>query len=233
MTNIARLYILQQIDSKLTSNANRVIEIRKTIADTRGIDAIISECKDLEKNLNDAKKNNVVIQGEIDVVISKKDAAEKRLYSGLVSNPKELTDLENQGIALNRRVEVLEDKKLEIMILEEDAEEIYLNKKKFMLSEVEARNVLIGSLDNELNDLKVDESKLLAERDVAVNGLESELIEKYEKARRRFNGIAVSLVNEGVCAACGLMVSTARIQDARSGDKLGTCDGCNRFLYVK
>ncbi len=48
---------------------------------------------------------------------------EKRLYSGNVTNPKELADLQQKIEALGRRNAVLEDEILEAMIMIEDAQE--------------------------------------------------------------------------------------------------------------
>ena len=75
--------------------------------------------------------------------------------------------------------------------------------------------------------------KLQGEREVALNSIPEELVNSYEVARSKYRGIAVVLIDDGMCSGCGLGVSTGHIQAARSGDSMVTCDNCHRFLYVK
>ena len=69
-----------------------------------------------------ARRTHHLIQEEIDTVDRKRISGEKRLYSGTVTNTKELQDLQDEGVALKRRIVALEDRQLEAMIAQEDAE---------------------------------------------------------------------------------------------------------------
>ena len=232
MSGIAGIYMLQQIDSKINRSNERIDQIDVVLADKQDVIIATKAFDKATDAMEIAVKKHAVIQGEIDIVTSKYEHGEKRLYSGVVTNPKELKDLQNQGDALTRRIVELEDKKLEAMIAEEDCNE--------MLHEATIhRDITIDkrAVENELNlerdDLLSRIGGAKAEREVSLNTIGEDLLRKYDSARAKYRGIAVVLVKDGICSGCGLRVSTARAQAARGGDTIVNCDNCNRFLYGK
>ena len=123
MRSVAGIYILQQIDTKIDRCRKRINEITSTLDDNRAVADAAKNVDRATESMQTAAKEHGGIQGEIDIVTSKHENGEKRLYSGTVTNPKELKDLQDQGEALSRRIAELEDAKLEAMIMEEDCKE--------------------------------------------------------------------------------------------------------------
>ena len=120
MNSVAGIYILQQVDTKIDRCRKRMAEIQSTLDDNR---AVVEAARNVEVAtglMESAIRDHAGIQGEIDIVASKHENGEKRLYSGTVTNPKERKDLQDQGEALVRRISDLEDAKLHAMIVEED-----------------------------------------------------------------------------------------------------------------
>ena len=233
MNSVAGIYILQQVDTKIDRCKKRMAEIQSTLDDNR---AVVEAARNVEVAtglMESAIRDHAGIQGEIDIVASKHENGEKRLYSGIVTNPKELKDLQDQGEALVRRISDLEDAKLDAMIVEEDCKERLEVSSRNHDEALHERKLLESELDTERNVILDNIESLEGEREVALNSIPEDLVNSYEVARSKYRGIGVVLVDDGVCSGCGLGVSTGHIQAARSGHTIVTCDNCNRFLYVK
>ncbi len=233
MSGIASMYILQQIDDKIAYSRARVSDINDIISDSTEVDRVTEEYLVAKSDVVKIRRESDILQGEIDVLTSKKSDCENRLYSGLVSNPKELRDLETQGVSLASRITELENKKIDLMISEEEKEKLEENCKLAMDDVIRSKEQLVFELNEELNVLKDGMLAYDAERDVALNSVDDVYLREYEGKKSKVGGTAVVLVVDGVCKGCGLMVATSNVQDARSGTKLVACDGCSRFLYVK
>lgn len=233
MSAVASIYILQQVDTKIYRSNERIQEIVIIIADKHVVENAVEKVDIAKEAMRATSQKLTVIQGEIDIVTSKHESGEKRLYSGTVTNPKELKDLQDQGAALTRRINELEDNKLETMIIEEDRQETLEETVRRYDTVVDQRKRLENQLRLEHESLATVISTLTVEREVALNSVPKEVLANYDYARSKYRGVAVVLVSNGMCSGCGLRVSTALVQAARGGENMAKCDNCNRFLYVK
>ena len=233
MSSVAGIYILQQVDTKIDRSKKRIAEINSVLDDNSAVVEALRQLQEASDLMDSATKKHAGVQGEIDIVSSKYENGEKRLYSGTVTNPKELKDLQDQGESLVRRIAELEDAKLEAMIVEEDCKEGLEGANRNHEVALHERKVLEREMDSESMTILDDIERLEGEREVALNSIPDELIDRYELARSKYRGLAVALVDNGMCSGCGLGVSTGHVQAARSGSRIVTCDNCNRFLYVK
>ena len=233
MSAVASIYILQQIDTKIYRSNERIQQIVTIIADKHVVEDAVARVDVAKEAMLILSKRLTVIQGEIDIVTNKYDSGEMRLYSGTVTNPKELKDLQDQGAALTRRRNELEDNKLEAMIAEEDCKETLEETIRQYDTVVDQSKKLEDELKLEHESLASVISTLTVEREVALNSVQKEVLVNYDYARSKYRGVAVVLVSNGMCSGCGLRVSTALVQAARGGKNMVKCDNCNRFLYVK
>jgi uncharacterized protein len=157
---------------------------------------------------------------------------DKTLYGGGVRIPKELQDLQEEAASLRRYLSVLEERQLQTMMQSEDGEK--------SVSDAQSRR-------EELERLRAEvESKLRAEqsarrgtletlgiqRDAALSEISPEDLEKYSSVRRAKRGLAVTRMEGGSCAACGVAPSTSRVDSARSGQDIIQCGNCGRILYL-
>lgn len=233
MNTAATLYILQQIDTRLDRHEQRLSELDTSIGDDSVVRAARAAFESVEAESQTARRAHHFIQEEIDMVNRKRIAGEKRLYSGTVTNPKELQDLQDEGAALERRIAVLEERQLEAMIAQDDAE----------MAEGRARDELEGvrtdwmqeqaALSDENDERVAESTRLKDERDAALTGVSAATKQSYDAVRYHKGGVAVALLKDNICTACGMAPSAARIQHARSGSELVKCGNCARIIYVK
>jgi predicted nucleic acid-binding Zn-ribbon protein len=168
---------------------------------------------------------------EIGGVSAKLKQNQNRLYGGKVRNPKELSNLQEEAAALNRRMAELEDDQLELMIEIEEAE-AELAERGARLRQIEATwredqaALKIEKEELELRLLELEEERAAKRADIGA----SELAD-YDDLRRRFGGTAVVLLKRGTCQACGVGVPTGVAREVERGEGMYYCPVCSRLLF--
>ncbi len=231
MSQPFQLYNLQKVDSQLDLSKNRIKEIDITIKDDTGL-------RDAETKFNTATSNKDLAQRElkrseeeVETQQTKIDNNQKTLYSGTVSNTKELEDLQNEAAALKRYLNTLEERQLEKMIAFEDFENLYSQSQEY-LETVKTKQIQTNSLlSGERSTLITTIEKLETDRLIAAEVIESENLKIYNKLREKKRGRAVAKVKDSICAACGSLLTAAQAQEARSPTIITCCNSCGRVLY--
>jgi hypothetical protein len=233
MNSAATLYILQQIDTRLDRHKQRLSELDAAIGDDSVVRGARAALDIVEAESQAARRTHHLIQEEIDMVNRKRITGEKRLYSGTVTNTKELQDLQDEGAALKRRIVALEDRQLEAMIAQDDAE-IAAGRARDDLERVRTEWLQEqADLSVENEDCVAESTRLKDERDAALIGVSAADKHSYDAVRSHKGGVAVALLKDNICTACGMAPSAARVQHARSGSELVKCGNCARIIYVK
>ncbi len=234
MNAAVKLYLLQQIDTGLERHEQRLRELDAALCDDTVVRQAAGGVEGAETESQAAQRAHQLIQDEIDMVTRKRAGGEKRLYSGSVMNPKELQELQDEGDALGRRITVLEERQLVAMIGQDDAEGAEASAhdalERVRIEWTQEQAVLSA----EKVERERDRARLRDERETALIGVSDAEKHSYEAVRRqKRGGVAVALLKDNICTACGMTPSAARIQQARSGSELVKCGNCARVIYVK
>ena len=232
MNKTFKLYRLQQLDRKLDQDRSRLNEIEKILNDHSALQRAENEHDQAAEGLDRADKALRQEEENVKAQRLKIEQTEATLYSGKVRNPKELQDLQNESAALKRYLAVLEDRQLEQMIAQEEAQA----KKNAAAGRLDEEHTRSESLHEDLHKeqaaLLEDVKRLEAERDAATSSIPQDDRSLYEKLRQRRGGIAVALVTETYCSACGSTLSSGLLHAARSPNQITRCDTCERILYA-
>jgi len=226
------LYRLQLVDSRTDAIRTRSDEIHRILENDEALrqaKALVAETEDVHES---ALKNLKGAEGEVKRQRLKIEQTEANLYSGTVKNPKELQDLQNEAASLKRYLETLEERQLEAMLEEEDAEaanQAALDELEKVQARLAQQNM---ALTTELAGLNKELERLDAERQAALNPLDASLLATYENLRQQRNGVAVAEVSEGACAACGTTLTPSQNQSARSASQIYNCPSCGRILFA-
>jgi len=232
MSQAFKLYRLQQVDTQLDKAHHRLTEIELDLQEDAAL-RIAQENANIAAIAQEAahkqlKHAEVDVQGQ-QIKIEQNQA---RLYSGKVTNPKELQDLQQEAEALRRYLTELEDLQLEKMIAYEEASQQQEHASQSLetaSADVAAKN---GDLRNEKNRLTVEVERLVEERTATLDGITAEEIDIYEELRKQRAGLAIAKVDKMICSACGTTLSQALAQAARSPAELSRCSTCKRILYA-
>lgn len=233
MSQPLQLFNLQKIDTKLDTARKRLKEIETTLNDDATVVKAQKETDAAEEVYKIANKELKRAEEEVQSQQEKIEKNQKIMYSGSVTNPKELEDLQNEAEALNRFLAVLEDRQLEKMIINEETEATLQHKQanlETVIAQAAQDNVALAKDQKGILE-KVDGFE--NDRELAVSSIDPEDLNTYSKLREKHRGIAVAEVKDKSCSACGGTLSASQAQIARSPNKITHCENCRRILYSK
>ena len=231
MSRASGLHRLQLIDLEADRLRHRNQQIQLLLSDSAKVEELRSA---LTRSQEASQSAAATVRNSHNLVKDQRHKlkeTEQKLYGGLVRDPKELQDLQAEAESLKRHLDTLEDRYLEAMLSQDQAEADELGLQQALaLLESDQSNFRIelqaeqGQISQRLGDLE-------AEREAARVSVSEEDLTTYDKLRSRLKGVAVALLEEASCGACGLRVSASAEQAVRSAAELVFCGQCGRVLY--
>jgi len=231
MSAALSLYRLQQVDSQIDHIQLRLKAIRQILENDVELRAANEQSATADNQLKEAERLLKQSEQEVEKQRIKLQQTESSLYSGAVHNPKELQDLQKDVVSLKRHLETLEERELEAMILVETAEKDSQNAKASLAQVTASRGDQFRHLTVEADSLNKELERFSSERGAVIQDLAAQAIREYEQLRKQRRGIAVTIVSDSACAACGTTLTPSQQQSARSTSQLFHCPSCGRILY--
>ncbi len=232
MSRISNIYRLQEIDLEIESSQKRIEEIDHILGQDEAVLQAQAILTQRDGELTEARSTNLSADHAVASQREKIDQTEKALYSGSVTNPKELQDLQMEAESLRRHLATLEDRYLEAMVKLESAEEAQLEATETLDVIQQRRARQQSDLTNEKETLIDNLARLDEERQAAVVDVTTEDSALYNELRQRLAGKALALLQDGVCSACGVELARSRQQEVSSGSEVVRCSQCSRILYA-
>jgi len=233
MSRASGLHRLQAMDLAADRLRQRQHEIEVQLSDSAELDRMQS---DLAAASEAARAAGAVVRSAHHVVQDQRHKlkeAEQALYGGRVHSPKELTELQAEADSLKRHLDTLEDRYLEAMLSQDQAAATERQSQLSVESVMANRSNQHAALHAELGQIRDRLSDFEVEREAALVSVSADDRATYERLRSRpgLGGIAVALLEEASCGACGLRVSASTEQLVRGGAELIICGQCGRVLY--
>jgi len=196
---------------------------RRALADWR--DQVAQAHRDLVRRQH-------LLEDEINQVTERAATHEANLYSGSVTNPRELQALQDDIDSLKRRQRALEDDDLELMEalepLTADLAEIDQAANGLEAAATELRS----ALDAAATDIDAELAAVGAQRDEAAGAIDPAVVADYEALRDQYGGIAIARLDNGTCGGCHLALSAMELDRIRrlAPDERAACEECGRLL---
>jgi len=225
------LYRLQQVDSQIDQAQARLRTIHETLENDLTLRAAMDAFSAAEAFHKEASYALKECEAEVEKQSIKIKQSEASLYGGSVRNPKELQDLQMDVASLKKHLVTLEERELEAMMQIEDAEEKLQTAKvklQSVKSNLKSQNI---DLTNESDVLTKELERLESEHNAVNSNIDEKSIKIYNKLRQQKRGVAVSLMSEEACSACGTIFTASQQQNARSTSQLFYCPTCGRIIY--
>jgi predicted nucleic acid-binding Zn-ribbon protein len=232
MAQAEKLYQLQALDWQLEADQKRTQEIEADLGETEtllqarsNLQATQAECRRWATQTRDLELDLGSVNNEI-------KSTEGRLYSGRVTNPKELNDLQQKAAALKRHRQTLEDELLETMVQGEEAQD-ELESRQASLEQIEQDwQMSQASLKQELADLKEHIAKNETERLAMRQAIPDADLQIYDEVRERKGTVAVAQLKDGVCGFCAVSPSSQHLKHLRRAESIMFCANCGRILFM-
>jgi predicted nucleic acid-binding Zn-ribbon protein len=172
------------------------------------------------------------LEAEVTAGRSRLEAIERRMYSGEVGAARDLQAMAEEVDGLRGRISRLEDLILEVMEEREPVESL--------VGQLSAELAAVADRQAHIEvDLHAAESELAAEeaehagrrRELAAT-VPADLLERYERLRKRLGGVGVARLVSGSCGGCHLTLPATELDRLRKAapDAVVTCEQCGRIL---
>ncbi len=230
MKTVTLLAELQNLDMRIDENAVVRADLEKKLADDAEVAAAIAARQVSEQRTADLKAQLRALELETQSVAEHVKQLSERLYSGRITNAKELAGLNQDEKMLQRHQSTLEDQELELMEQIEAAERDARAKRKEWEDaaaryEAQSRQARAALAETERAD-----RELMRRREALRAQLAVDALAVYDELRRTKKGRAVAPIKGTSCAACGFAVPSGLISRANLGDELVFCTNCGRIL---
>lgn len=173
------------------------------------------------------------LEDEVASAGAKATEIDKRMYSGTISSPRDLQNMQGEIDQLRRHQRNLEDRELELMerqeALEEEVGELERRRDTATSTATAARAALAeqeAAIDAEL----VVEA---GARAAAASALPDDLLALYDRCRERARGVGAARLVGHTCQGCRLTIPATevdRIRHAGPDARVAHCDNCGAIL---
>jgi len=231
MSRSETLYQLQRYDSGIDQAVKRIQAIDSILSDTTEFDKALN--KQEEHKIFLAEKHKILKSTEHTVTIQNQKITQNqnKLYSGAVTNPKDLEDLQLESDSLHKYLSVLEERQIEAMLESDQAQEICDLSSSLVEEISQKKQTERELLSTEKSAIESKISSFQSYRETLLANAEIPDMSIYENLRKSSGGIAVTLMQNSSCSACGSNIPSAVEQEARSPKKLSFCPACKRILH--
>ena len=233
--DLQRLLEVQRHDSAI----GRLTQRKESLPEGRRLADMKAQLEELQADLEIAQKQAQEIgrehdrlEGEIEMLDQKIAREEQRLFSGGVSNPKELGSLQAEVAMLKKKRGDLEDALLEVMVQKEDAtatEERLGTERAQLSKEAETLGGTVAELNREI-DAELDAHT--KERAELASSLPGDLLGLYDQLRATKGGVGAAALRDGTCEGCHTQLPAREVERLKAEGGLQRCDNCRRILVV-
>ena len=230
--NIAEMITLQEVDGRLDTIKKRLKEVEALLGRPPFLDALRGEVDAQKGLLKEATGDRKEKEVEAEASRLKITAEEEKLYSGAITESRELRSLQEEIFALRRGLKAQEESGLAQLEREE--------------LDREARDYLVRLLKRVEADWSERESELETQRRELVEQSDSIDVEAGEQRasmkegdlavyddHRSRNPLVVAVAEGGVCGACRLTLPTMMLTRARRGAEVVNCPACGRIVFLR
>lgn len=181
---------------------------------------------------SDTAREQAKAEADVDQVRKRAARDQERLDSGLVTNPKDLSNLQSEIASLARRQDDLETVVLEVMERQEAAE-ARTAELTASVTALEAKEAeLTGRRDASLAGIGTEEEGIRKQREQIAADVPADLLKLYDKLREQQGGIGAARLYQRRCEGCRLELNITEVNEVRAAaaDEVVRCENCRRIL---
>ncbi|MDQ3963012.1 MAG: C4-type zinc ribbon domain-containing protein [Actinomycetota bacterium] len=234
-TDLQRLLDLQAEDSAI----KRLDEQRSALPEAQRVAEVKEQLDELTSDVALAESRSKTIhldydrfEGEIEIIDAKIAKEEQRLFSGAVSNPKELGALQAEVEMLKRKKGDLEDQLLEVMEQREQALSTHERLRSEQAEMSSESDRLSKEVEMITHDIEAQLASHNAKRTEIATEIPDDILNLYDEIRAAKGGIGAAALEAGTCQGCHTQLANKEVERLKSEGGLQRCDNCRRILVV-
>lgn len=186
--------------------------------------------KEVEKQKLAIEAKIKKVEQEIAAVNERISREEKKLFSGTITNPKELNAIQKELDSFKNRNDGFETQELELLqeldTVNEQFDKISEKHKESSDDKEKKQKAYeqkLAGLENDLQELRTKA------RDIK-QVIDPMLLFKYEQLSEQKGGIGAAFYKDGTCSGCHIALPRDEAAKFLEKDDLGKCSNCKRIL---
>jgi uncharacterized protein len=224
------LFQLQEIDLQIEAREKAIQKMTADLGESQLLRDTRASLTTERKRLHELTSEQRDLELQAEDLSGKIKSSEKDLYSGRISVPKELSNLQQEITALKSRRSHIEDISLNLMEQLESARNTVDRLGAELKTVEEQWKSQQADLRQGIEDSKKVAAELTPRRDAIAAGVAPESLLLYQRLRKQ-KGTAVARVEQGICRGCRISLPSSDLQRVRGGT-LVQCSSCGRILFL-
>lgn len=206
------------------------------LAEIAGLEAsrreLVDQQRDAQIVVDDLTSDQKKADFDVEQVKTRRTRDRDRIDQGLISNPKDLQNMQHELESLDRRITSLEDTELEIMeALEEGQGSLRLLTEKVDATDSRLAD-LAATRDARFVEIDASLGAIVTERELVVVEVPADLLALYDRLRESKGGIGAAELRARRCNGCQLTLDNAELAVIKGlpADEVVRCEECQRIL---
>lgn len=233
MSTARSLLELQETDQQLALRRRAYRQICEELDSEGGLPGLRDALEKARIRELEAKVEAARNESESAALKERVAKLEERLYSGSITNVRELTAIETEHNSARREYARVDEAISPSKSAAEEAHQIHERLK----AELEQREKDWAERKKELikerGRIGREYKKMGAERESATEGIPQPDLETYNALLPRMGGVAVVKVDRGVCQGCRVRLPIGEIARMQNATGLVNCSSCGRILLAE
>ncbi len=226
-----QLYDLQLLDWEIQKLEVELVDVRSTLADDSRRQTARRNLDLLEQRLEALRSPRRQSEEVIRQAEQRISEIDVRMYSGMVTNPRELEAYQEERATQLRNRSAEEDRLLDAMVQTEETQDLR-DEARSVFEDINAhRNQQVAELTVRQSEIESQLPALLQERLTSAAEYPPQVLAMYEGVRRTRGGQGAALVDRrGLCGGCRLTITVSEMQRVRAARDVVQCGSCSRIL---
>ncbi|MDX1621688.1 MAG: C4-type zinc ribbon domain-containing protein [Nitriliruptorales bacterium] len=226
---------VQDLDARIRRLQHQLDELpeQQQLDEAKAEDEALLEKQDAARvELERLQAEQRQAEGELDLLRQRRDAEQAKMYSGDISNPRELQSLRAEIDSTTRRIDEHESRVLEMMERGEQLENAVTSiqsKRDQLQQRIED---LTQKRDEAAQHVIAEKAELEVERDQRLESVPDELLQRYDEASERFRSAPFGRLVDGMCTGCRIELPVVDVNELLDGPPLAKCPQCQRPLVT-
>jgi len=221
---------LQDLDSRIDALLRERAALDDGTRLKQAYDAVEASLAEAQNRLHNFEAEQANAELELRGVEEKRATVSKKLYEGKVTNPKELSAMEQEIEMFGRQRGRLDER---ILVLMDEIETTGAQVEQLTGERDAARTAWeeqVASYKRDLARINAELKQLTPERAAQAGAIDPNTLKRYEDLRRRSANLAAVRIIDGRCAGCRTSVPAFHARQAEAGERYTFCENCGRFL---
>jgi predicted nucleic acid-binding Zn-ribbon protein len=233
LTTLSDLLDLQEIDlqiDRLLENRQSLPELEQYRAAHQALEEKKLEREGLAAELRQLELELDKAEGELEILEGKLGEHETRLFAGGMS-ARETEHMRLEVQSLGGQKDAMEEKVLGLLERVDPARAAVAAVDAEIEKIESAKSSLESSIKEQWAGIDAELARKESRKKEALEPIDADLLDLYEKLRSIKEGVAVAAYDHGVCGGCHMTLSPAEQEEAFAGD-LPRCVHCRRILVA-